>query len=36
MIDYDEIFDWKIWQIFKWITGTIILGGIIIGIYYFS
>ena len=34
MIDWDEVFKMKVWQYFKWITGSLILAFIILGIYY--
>lgn len=33
MIDWDEVFGWQIWQVCKWITGALILSGIVEGIY---
>lgn len=32
-INWDTIFNWKLWQIMKWITGSIILISLIILIY---
>jgi len=32
LIDWDRIYNWKIWQVFKWMIGFIILGVIIYGI----
>jgi hypothetical protein len=34
MIDWDIVFNWKVWQVLKWIIGLIILTIIIIGILY--
>ncbi len=34
MIDYDEIYNMPAWQIVKWITGAIVLAGIVAGIYF--
>lgn len=34
LIDYDEVFNWKVWQYMKWVTGVIILVLILLGVYY--
>ena len=32
LIDWDKIFNWKVWQVFKWVTGIVIIGLIVYGI----
>jgi hypothetical protein len=35
MIDWDIIFfEWKIWKVMGWVTGAVILAGLIFGIYF--
>ena len=33
MIDWDEVYNWSVWQYGKWVTGALILTGIILGIF---